>query len=394
MNMITFILAILLFLIFLIKKNKNSLVIYLFVVMMLLIVVYPDTSINAAKNGIHLCLYVIMPSLLPFFIINDMLISLKFPDMIAKLFYKISYKLFNTSGYGIYTFIMSIFSGYPSGAKIVSDLLKDKKISQNEGQLILTFSSTSGPLFIVGAVGTGMLSNPMAGYVLLFSHIIGSIINGIIFKNIIPNKNHIYYNSNISNSTDIKIGKMLSNSIINSVKTIALVSGYVILFSVIIALIDKTLIISNVLNIIIPNYIINKSSIVYNSSNVIKSFLELSNGCNIISMMKINSYMKMCILSFLLSFSCFSIILQVSSVLANTNIKIGIYILTKIAHGFLSAFVCYITLLFIPSALPTFKTSSINWPLDNCYILMALLCILLIISIVSFIKSKHETNIF
>lgn len=45
------------------------------------------------------------------------------------------------------------------------------------------FCSTSGPMFIVGAVGIGMFESTKFGYILFLSHAISALINGLIFRN-------------------------------------------------------------------------------------------------------------------------------------------------------------------------------------------------------------------
>lgn len=60
-----------------------------------------------------------------------------------------------------FAYISSILSGYPTGAKILGELCEKGQIRRQDVRDILTFCSTSGPLFILGAVGSGML--PVGG---------------------------------------------------------------------------------------------------------------------------------------------------------------------------------------------------------------------------------------
>ena len=49
---------------------------------------------------------------------------------------------------------------------------------------MLSFCSTSGPMFIIGAVGAGMFNSTFAGYIMFTSHVLGAFLNGIIYRNI------------------------------------------------------------------------------------------------------------------------------------------------------------------------------------------------------------------
>ncbi|WDC84038.1 hypothetical protein PL321_17135 [Caloramator sp. mosi_1] len=81
-------------------------------------------------------MYTVFPSLFPFFIINDLLMSVGIAENIAYIFNKPINKIFKTSGYGAYAFIISIFSGYPAGAKVVKELI-EAKITPKEGEKYL-----------------------------------------------------------------------------------------------------------------------------------------------------------------------------------------------------------------------------------------------------------------
>ncbi len=60
--------------------------------------------------------------------------------------------IFNVPGIGAYAFIMGIISGYPVGAKIVTEFRKNGECSKVEAERLLSFSNNSGPLFIIGTV--------------------------------------------------------------------------------------------------------------------------------------------------------------------------------------------------------------------------------------------------
>lgn len=60
--------------------------------------------------------------------------------------------IFNVPGIGAYAFIMGIISGYPVGAKIVTEFRKNGECSKVEAERLLSFTNNSGPLFIIGTV--------------------------------------------------------------------------------------------------------------------------------------------------------------------------------------------------------------------------------------------------
>lgn len=349
-------------------------------VFLVLLIIYPNVSLNSAKEGINLWLFVVVPSLFPFFIINDILMCVNIPENIARLFAPVIKKLFNTSGYGAYAFIMSIFSGYPSGAKIVRDLIKDKKITPKEGQSILTFSSTSGPLFIIGAIGFGILKSNIAGYILYISHILGAILNGIFFRFFTKKENNKNTSFLSYNLKDFSLFKVLSNSIMNSIITCGLIGGYIVTFSVIIYLL-REIQYFNILALFLEKLIsIPKgySSII---STLLESCLEISNGTKIIYYSSISIIYKLYLISFIIAFSGISIIGQVSGIINNTGIDLKFYVISKIFHGIFSFLSCYLLIHIFKIEFYVFNSISYSIQLSETYLLVALLIIILFLNI-------------
>lgn len=366
------------------KKNKKPFA-YLLLSFLLLLIIYPNVSLNGAKEGINLWLFIVVPSLFPFFVINDILMAINVPENIAKLFTPIVKKIFNVSGYGAYAFIMSIFSGYPSGAKIVCDLIKDNKISPKEGQKILTFSSTSGPLFIIGAVGCGMLKSNIAGYVLYISHIMGAILNGMLYRFIIKkeSKNKVY--SNPYTLKDYSPFEIFAISIKDSLITCGLIGGYIIIFSVIIYLL-REIQYFKIIEIFLKRYFHISDFYALTISNLLEASLEISNGSKIISVLNNSFIYKLYLLSFIIAFSGISIIGQVSGIINSTGINIKLYILSKISHGAFSCLSCFFLINLFKINFTVFNNTSYSFGLSEIFLIELLLIIIWIFIALNQIK--------
>lgn len=348
----------------------------------IIIIIYPFDSLSAAKEGVNLWLFVVVPSLLPFFILNDMMVALDVPKNISYIFSPVSKVLFNTSGYGAYAFIMSIFSGYPSGAKITSSLIKSGHITKDEGQRILTFSSTSGPLFIIGAVGTGMLKSVSAGYMLFASHILGAILNGIMY-NIIFHKSVPKKPKNVFEFSrdSIDASQLLGSSILSSLITCGYIGGYIILFSVIIKLFNKI----NFFYIPFLTGIVKKLA-----SFLIQGSIEISSGSSIIALSTLPMEFKLILLSFIISFGGLSILGQVTTVVSGTGINIKKYALSKLTQGGLSSLVCFFILKMNIFSSSVFNPGMSADKPDIVLLLEVLLSLILILNLIGhLIKQPH-----
>lgn len=90
--------------------------------------------------------------------------------------------IFNVPGEGAFPLIMGIISGYPVGAKIVTNFRKNNICSKEEAERLLTFTNNSGPLFIIGTIGISLFGNTSIGIILFITHLLSSLTVGFLFR--------------------------------------------------------------------------------------------------------------------------------------------------------------------------------------------------------------------
>ena len=151
-------------------------------VFILLLIMFSDTAVKSASNGIQLWLGVVFPSLFPFFVVSEILNKTRFINALGVLLEPVMRPLFNVPGCASFALAMGITSGYPVGAKITAGMREENLLTKTESERLLSFTNNSGPLFIVGAVAVGMFKMPELGLLLLTCHILASITVGIIFR--------------------------------------------------------------------------------------------------------------------------------------------------------------------------------------------------------------------
>ena len=231
---------------------------------------------------------------------------------------------------------MGIISGYPTGAKILSDFRKNNVCSKTECERLLAYTNNSGPLFIIGTVGTSLFFSKEIGYLLLLTHLLGTLTVGILFRFYKNNYREIEYTEELSFSN---FSSLLSNSILNSLKTLGTILGYIIIFSIII----NIFLTSGVLNIFnsFEYYIWIKSTIL--------GIFEITNGISFVSNIAVKTLTPSIILtSFLLGFGGISVLMQVYSIISKTDLSIKPYIIGKLLHGIFSALYTFLLLCIFP----------------------------------------------
>ena len=293
---------ILLFIFFLISKNK---------------VVLESTTFS-----ISLWKDTLFPNLFPFFILSKILIEYDLINPINKVLSIFFTKLFKLPKDYSYILLISLISGYPSGAKYINDLLDKKLISINNANRLLTFTNYANPIFILGFIR--YLLNKKLAFIIFISHILSGLITGIILNINKPIENNINIQGNKNYP---KIGNLLKESIIDSINTLLLLLGIITLF----------LLISNFLKI---TFNLNNSLYL-----LLSSLLEMSNGIININLTNMGINLKAILIAGIISFSGFSIHAQVLGILSNYKIKYKYFLLSRILHSIIAIILVYLLII-------------------------------------------------
>lgn len=332
-----------------ILKIKQLLLPAILMVFTLCLVIFSNTNLSAAKNGLVLWANSIVPCLFPFFVATELLSHTNFTYYLGKVLNKIMKPLFNIRGEGSFAFIMGVISGYPIGAKIAANFRKNNICSKEECERLLSFTNNSGPLFIIGTVGITMFGNTTIGILLLITHLLASITVGFIFKfwkynsKNTTSSNNSYINSN-ENLALSNLGGIIGNSITSSINTILLIGGFVVLFSVIISILQTSHLLDTFITCLKPLFNLLQIPDEF-SSGLISGIFELTNGLNIICNIHTKKLsINIILASFILGLGGLSVLLQVWSTISKTDLSIKPYILGKILQACLSAFYTFLFL--------------------------------------------------
>lgn len=219
------------------------------VFMTLAIIQYPKDTFDSAIVGLNLWWNVVFPSLLPFFILSEMLMGLGVVHSLGVLLEPLMRPLFNVPGIGAFALSMGLASGYPMDAVITCKFRKNNLCTTVEAERLLAFTNTADPLFMFGAVAVGMFAMPELGASIALSHYLASLIVGILYRfygrgrDQIPAKKAGAEERNLflracselyaaRRKDGRSFGELLGESVKASMNTILLIGGFIILFSV------------------------------------------------------------------------------------------------------------------------------------------------------------------
>jgi len=321
------------------------------------LICYPKQSLEASIRGLNMWWEVVFPSLLPFFIVSELLISFGVVNFLGVLLEPLMRPLFRVPGVGGFAWAMGMASGYPSGAKLTARLYQEKQLSTIEAERLASFTNSSNPLFIFGAVSAGFFNNPHLGLVLAVSHYLGNISVGLImrFHGIRkeqgrPKRNprpfSFPYALRTLHQTRLKneqpLGKLLGDAVRSSVQTLLMIGGFIILFSVV----NKLLYMMHLTEQFAPllRQLLRLAQLPEQLDiPVFSGLFEITLGSQMISQTEEAMLLEKAVAtSFVLAFGGFSVQAQVASILAEANIRFQPFFVARLMHGAFAASFTYL----------------------------------------------------
>lgn len=313
---------------------------------MLIILSNPTKFSKSTTDGLNLFISAVLPGLFPFMLLTKLLTEFNVIFKLSNKCNKFTKLIFGTTGVSLFALIMSTLSGYPIGAKIVAELYQKNLIDENDAKKMSIFCTTSGPIFIIGTVGTAMFNSFKIGIIIYISHILSSIILGITY-NILTKKHHQSQINKIQKQTIISshqpTSEIISKCLSDTINSVFMVGAYITIFYLFSEILDYFNILSTLANSLyfITKYF--KISLSQNSG-LIYGLIEVTRGCKMLSSEFNNFSIALC--CGIISFSGLSIIMQSMTFLKQAKIKMHSFVLSKLVHMILSIFIC-LTLVVI-----------------------------------------------
>ena len=345
---------------------KKQLIMFLFTcfccIFLILLLFYSKECIALASNGLLIWYRNMIPSLFPFMVLSGFMIRSGLSLKIGKWLQPFLGIFFRLPPQILYAIFMGFLCGFPMGAKIVSDLLEKKQITQKEGEYLLAFCNNIGPLYMLGYVIPlfhyenvwkilGLMYLIPLGYGLVLRYF-SSIFSSSIFLNSKHTTSLSACSHIESTITSPDYLTCFQQSLSSAIEQITMLGGCMIFFNCLLIFpqISETVLSKTTISSISPllTAVLNSlieiggglqqlASVSYLTENSIKlqhsaSFFALTD-CN-----KIHTYLPLA----LLTFGGFSCIAQTCFILKNTGLKISTYI----KHKFVQACI-FILFIFI-----------------------------------------------
>lgn len=317
----------------------NKLIKALVVIFLIAMILFPAASYQGATTGLLLWFHNVLPNLLPFIIVSNLMIRLNIASKISSLFHPVLGKLFKITKAGCYPMIIGFLSGIPMGAKSTADLNSEGIINNSEGNFLITICNNASPMFIIGYIAISQLKLPRIKYPLFVIIYCSAIISALLCRYMLRNIMKMPTEDTQANIVSSSQGEgkpkrfsfeIVDNAIMNGFEVITKVGGYIILFSII----------AQIINEIGPDISFYKAFLM--------GIAEITTGINQICKIAIDNNTKIVLVAVLTSFGGLSGMAQTKSVLGSTRLSMGYYIIAKL----INALVTFLIALFYVSLFP------------------------------------------
>jgi len=352
--------------------GNYSRVFFLIIILILttFMIINPQETVTAAGMGFKLWFSILLPALLPFFIVAELMVSLGFVNFLGVILEPVMRPIFRLPGCSSLVVVMGFTSGFPIGAILSRKLYDENLLTADEAERLVSFTNNCSPLFILGAVGVGMFASPLAGYLLAFSHYLSNILVGIIWRfrgssqimstfrrehSLLQEACQAFWQHQNTRG----IGALLGDAIKNSLNNILAIAGFVIIFSVLTRMLSVWGIMDGIASLL--TYLFKAFSLPYPVAYGLgMGMFEITLGTRTVVLATQADFLyKLAAVSIILAFSGFSIIAQVMSIMAGTTVRLSFYMLSRLIQIMLSL---VITLLTYKMIVPHLTVSSFTIP--------------------------------
>lgn len=283
-------------------------------VLFLFLLMQPIEAVTAAKSGLLLWFNVIIPNLLPFIILSNVIILLNVTRYFTFFLSPLFCRLLKIPKAGCYAILLGFLCGYPIGAKVCSDLVKENQISKEDGQYLLCFCNNVSPAFVLNYILQESFHSHYSAIPVFILLYLPPILCALLCRPLIRRKKDSPHHDlsgfpSIGHPVDFTL---FDEAIMNGFESIAKLGGYIILFSILAKLI---------LHITLPCFL---------PHCILVGLTEITNGIVCIMQSSLTLGQKYIAVLAVTSFGGLSSVAQTQSMLKGSGLALAPYFLSKL----------------------------------------------------------------
>ena len=287
---------------------------------------YPDITVNAAANGLVLWFERILPSLLPFAILSNIMIASDILPVLTKIITPFIRLFIPVSDAGAFIMLSGMLFGFPMGSKNCACLLLEEKIDQKEAEILFIITNNISPIFIQNYILGQQLQMPH----LFLSSILILYLPPLFLGSLLLRHKTVAKNIHKKTTSRPKINfQIVDAGIMNGFETLTKIGGYIMIFSILA---------SCFLMIPMPVYL--KTACI--------GMTELTNGIHYLSSTTLTSESKYVLAMLFTAFGGLSGIAQTRAMIKNTTLSMCKYIFWKVVLCIITGILSIVVMQLVP----------------------------------------------
>ena len=130
-------------------------------------------------EALGLCARSVIPALFPFMAVSSAMTALGLGELLSGPFGNFM-SLWHMDGAAASALIMGFVGGYPTGARTAAELYRDRLLTREETERLLTFCNNANPVFLIAVLGEGIFGDLRMGMWLWLIHVAAALLTGLL----------------------------------------------------------------------------------------------------------------------------------------------------------------------------------------------------------------------
>ena len=300
-----------------------------------LILFHVEQAVAAMKKALELCAKSVIPSLFPFMVVSDLLVSGGAGKYLGNLCAPFFRRVFGIGSAGSSVILLGALCGFPIGAKSAADLCEAGKIDRRELSYLLCFCNQPSSAFVTSVVGVSLFGSYRFGLLLYGTTLTSGLVIGIVCRFLLLHDTAPKSQKSLPTPSYFR-ASTLTDAVTRSAHAMLSVCAFVCFFATLVACLEG-----------LPAMTYLPAPL----SALLVGFFELTGGVAR-AVTADSPLLAAYAAAWCLGWSGLSVHFQVLCLCDHCHISFRPYFAAKAAHGILNVVLLYLVLLMCPTLLP------------------------------------------
>ncbi len=300
----------------------------------LALVLWPEQSMEAMRDGLRLCGNVILPSLFPFFVLSSLVVELGMSRYLGKLLEPVMAPLFRVNGNCAAALALGFIGGYPVGARTAIQIYENGQCTRTEAERML---------------GAGVFGSGTAGLLLYLAHLLASLTVGALFRFYKPREGPQTVRSRGPQFQTVSFPRAFTSSVTGALQSTLNICAFILFFTVFLRILASAGILEalgRLLSVLLAPLGMDQTW----AERLLTGLVEVSSGVSSLTDGALSGRLSMA--AFMLGWAGVSVHCQVLAFLGDSGLSASTYVAGKLLHGTISAVLVRLLFQAVPLSSP------------------------------------------